>query len=226
MNLSALKVKDVMVERHQIKYLSTEMTLHEALAEAHLHHHARFPLIKGKNLDEVVGYINFKDMICILKINPHSPSLQGISRPVLSVIENEPLPQLLNRLIQGHQHIAIVKNAEEKVSGGVTLEDVIEAVIGNVSDEYDIMPSHCYEITPQRYLAGGGISVKSLNEKTGLRHSGEAQNLSDWIIEKAGRLPKADERLILHNQLFAIRKIRRFHPISCGEQWEEGTQKQ
>ncbi len=207
-NLHKLKVKDVMVEKSMMKCLTTVMSLTDAFVEAHLHHHTRFPFVDTGN-NEVVGYINFKDVVTVLKINPREPSLKGICRPIISVLQDEILSALLNRLTQSHQHIAIVKNSQGETMGMVTLEDVIEAIIGEVHDEYDILPSYFYAIAENRYIAGGAVTLKSLREKLNLDVPGIQQTVSDWLIEYFGKLPKTDERRFYLNSQFIVRKIRR-----------------
>jgi len=96
--LPALKVRDIMVGREEIKFLSTKMSLMDALIEAHIHHHTRLPLIEGDDREKVLGYINFKDIVSALQTNPKDPSLKGIARPIIEVRGDEPVSVLLSKL--------------------------------------------------------------------------------------------------------------------------------
>ena len=209
MNLSKLRVKDVMVERHEVKYLSTTMSLTDALIYAHIHHHTRLPLIEGENVDNVIGYVNFKDIVSVLQINPANPSLQGICRPILTVYADDPFSVLLPKITKGYQHTAVVKNNKGNMLGIVTLEDAIESIIGEVSDEYDVLPHHCYQITPARYVAGGGISLRELAKQINTQFPDVTTTLSDWLKEDCCRIPKIEERLTCHGIHFIVRKISR-----------------
>ena len=209
MNLSKMRVRDVMVERHEVKYLSTKMSLIDALVYAHIHHHTRLPLIEGDNLDQIIGYVNFKDIVSVLQINPANPSLQGICRPILMVSDDDSFSVMLNKLTKGYQHIAVVKSRQGSVAGIVTLEDAIESIIGEVSDEYDILPHHLYQITPSRYVAGGGISLHEVAAQFHIPCPDEAMLLSDWLKAQCGRIPKIEERLTCQGINFIVRKISR-----------------
>ncbi len=209
LKLSGLKVGDVMVEKEEIKYLSTKMSLMEALIEAHIHHHTRLPLINGDDRDAIVGYVNFKDIVSVLQTNPKNPSLEGIVRPILEVREDEPLSVALNNLTRGYQHIAIVKDARGKVAGLVTLEDVIESIMGEIQDEYDLLPVYFYQIAANRFLAGGGVSLRSLREKAGLDLPDSHKTLNEWLMELFGRTPKVEEEISYKGNIFITRKVRR-----------------
>jgi putative hemolysin len=209
MNLSKLLVKDVMVDKEEIKYLKTTMSLMDALIYAHIHHHTRLPLITGDDVDQMIGYVNFKDIVSVLQINPKDPSLKGICRPIISVHEDDSLALILNKLTKSSQHIAVVRTRQEKVVGIVTQEDVMEAIIGEVSDEYDVVPQHCYQITPTRYVAGGGVTLHDLRSYAPINVPDEATSLSDWLKTQCCRIPKIEESFPYEGSRFIIRKISR-----------------
>ena len=208
-NLPRIKVIDIMVKKDEIKFLSTKMSLTDALIEAHIHHHTRLPLIEGDDNNKVIGYVNFKDIVSVLQTNPKDPSLKGICRPILEVREDEQVSVLLNKLTRGYQHIAIVKDSDEKVAGLVTLEDVIESILGEMQDEYDVLPAYFYQIAANRYLAGGGIGLKTLQEKTGLEFPGAEQTLNGWLLAFLGRIPKVEDKISHGGNTFITRKVRR-----------------
>ncbi|OGW75718.1 MAG: hypothetical protein A2Z72_03355 [Omnitrophica bacterium RBG_13_46_9] len=208
-NLPRLKVSDIMMGKDEIKFLSTKMSLMDALIEAHIHHHTRLPLMEGDNNDKVIGYVNFKDIVSALQTNPKDPSLKGIARPILEVQGNERVSVLLNKLTRGYQHIAIVKDTDGKIAGLVTLEDVIESIVGEMHDEYDILPKYFYQIAANRYLAGGGISLKFLREKAGLELPDVEQTLNEWLLRFLGRMPKVEDKISHDGNTFITRKVRR-----------------
>lgn len=209
-NLANIKVNDVMVPKEEMKFLSTEMSLAEALIEAHMHHHTRFPLIKGNDKEDVIGYVNFKDIVGVLRTNPKDPSLKGICRPILETKSDEPIPSVLGKLKKSYQHIAVVRDRSGKISGIITLEDIVEAVMGdNIEDEYDIMPDYIYKIADDRYVAGGGVDLKKLGNMLCKSAPSDEKNLNQWLIGLFGRVPKAEERIRHGGCIFTARKIRR-----------------
>jgi len=207
--LSKTAIKDIMVERNDIKYLSTSMNMAEALIAAHIHHHTRYPLIKENNLEEVVGYVNVKDIVSALKLNPKDPSLSGIARPIMNTSPDKDVTSLLKDMTKGYQHMAIVKSPDSKTVGVVTLEDVTEAIIGEIHDEYDIMPNFAYNLAESRFLVGGGIDLKTLREKTGADLPDQPVSLNDWLFQVFPQPPKVEAKLSYKGFNFIIRKMRR-----------------
>jgi CBS domain containing-hemolysin-like protein len=207
--LSNTAVNDIMVERKDIKYLSTSMSMAEGLIAAHIHHHTRYPLIKENNIDEVTGYVNVKDIVSALKLNPKDPSLSGISRPIMIVKPDENAAALLKNMTKSYQHMAIVKNAEGSTVGVVTLEDLTEAILGELHDEYDVLPSFAYSLAESRYLVGGGIDLKTLKEKTGADLPDEPTPLNDWLFKVFPQPPKVEAKITHGNFNFIVRKMRR-----------------
>lgn len=209
MTLSTASVKDIMVERKDIKSLSTSMSMVDALIAAHIHHHTRYPLVKADNLDEVVGYVNVKDIVSALQLNPKDPSLSGIARPIITVRPDVNVTSLLRDLTRGYQHMAIVKNEQNVTVGVVTLEDVTEAIIGDLQDEYDVMPSFAYSLAESRYLVGGGTDLKTLREKTGADVPETPMSLNDWLFQTMPQPPKVEAKLSYKGYTFIVRKMRR-----------------
>lgn len=209
MSLSRTKVRDVMMPREQIKTLSGSMTLSDALVAAHLHYHTRYPIIEGTDLDKILGYVNFKDIVVALHINPKNPTLLGIMRPMLSVGENETASAVLNKLILGHHHIAIVRDAAGRVCGLVTLEDVIEEVLGDIQDEYDILPRFVRAMPDDRFLVGGATPMSELREKVCPEFPDEPTTVDAWIRSQVKKGPQRNDSLHLSHYDFVIAKIRR-----------------
>jgi CBS domain containing-hemolysin-like protein len=209
LNISKMRVKDVMIRKADIRFLTTDMTLGDALIEAHLHHHTRLPLVKYGDFSEVLGYVNFKDIVSALQLNPEDPSLAGICRPILIFNENEGVNAIFNRLTRGYQHIALVKDDAGAVTGLITMEDIIEEIIGDIIDEYDILPSHLFQITRTRHVAGGGMTAATVREKFGVEMLEGVKTLSEWLIAQFGGLPRAGDRISRGGRMFLVKKIRR-----------------
>jgi putative hemolysin len=209
MNLARRTVKDIMSKRNEIKYLSATMRLGEAMIEAHLHHHTRYPLVREHNLDQIEGYINFKDIVAALRINPKDPSLRGIVRPIIEFRPNENLAVVLQKMTREHRHIAVVKEESGATVGLITMEDVIECVIGDIQDEYDVLPNYFYAIADGRYLAGGAVTVGAVSEKAGGTTADPNMTLNAWMRAALKHVPQIEERLTLGSATITVRKVRR-----------------
>jgi putative hemolysin len=184
------------------------MSLAEALIEAHLHHHTRFPLTDGE-ADRVIGYVNFKDIVTALRVNPADPSLRGIARPIIALDRAETISTALGKLTSGYQHIALVHGDAGRVIGLITLENILESIVGDVNDEYDILPSHCYKLSETRTLAGGGLKMSQFCRLLDLPVESPEQTLNDWLLKKFGHIPEVDEKLSFGGYEFEVHKTSR-----------------
>jgi putative hemolysin len=208
MGLTALRASDIMIERKDMKTLSTSMSLTEALVEAHVSHHTRFPLVDSDG-GGVIGYVNFKDIVSALQLNPSDPSLRGICRPIMKVSRDDSVAELLPRMIRQYQHVAVVADEGGAVLGMVSMEDIVETVVGDIYDEYDMLPSYIYPITETRFVVGGGARVHTLRDKLGLELPQVDEPLSQWLKEIAERPPRVEDRIRWKNATFIPRKISR-----------------
>jgi putative hemolysin len=204
------KLYQIMVKRIDMKGLTANMALAEALVASHVNHHTRFPLTDNPS-EEIVGYVNFKDIVNTLRINPANPSLRGICRPMISFKENDTINNMLRRLITTHQHIAL-RNAENKVTGMVTMEDILETIVGDIQDGYDRIPDYFYEISPGYFVSGGGLALKKkMRLMSGNSFPDDERTVDLWIREQLGTNIKADTTLSHDAFSFIIRKVSRSH---------------
>jgi CBS domain containing-hemolysin-like protein len=208
-NLTQKKTKDIMVPKSEIKYLKTQMDMPEALIEAHIHNHTRYPLIDETDPYEILGYINFKDIVSALKINTAVPSLKGITRPIMIVNEEEPFSSLFKKLTINQQHIAIVKNKNKHIVGLVTLEDVIEEIIGDIEDEYDydFLPDSFYPITNNRYIAGGNVLMGKINDTFSETLEDAELTINDWVKKNFGKEQKSGNKHTYNNTTIIVKKV-------------------
>lgn len=208
--LSSTRLNQIMVKRSDIRSLSTKESLADALVAAHIHHHTRFPLVDSDTSD-IIGYINFKDIVNTLRLNPANPSLRGICRPMASFAAHDTVNAALRRLISTHQHIALVRDSQHGVVGLVTMEDILETIVGDIQDEYDTLPDHFYEIAPGRFVAGGGTTLQRLRPVLGAAVPDENKSLDRWIREHLGTSLKVEMVLNHDSVRYIVRKVSRSH---------------
>jgi putative hemolysin len=208
--LQSTRLDQVMVKRSDMRCLPADMSLADSLVVSHIHHHTRFPLIDPASGD-IIGYANFKDIINSLRITPADPSLRGICRPMVSFRKSDTINSVLRRLISAHQHIALVRDEDKKVEGMVTLEDILETVVGDIQDEYGIIPDHLYEISPGRYIAGGGVTIRRLQTVVGGLSIGDDRSIDLWIRENLGAAIKPEMTMRREGLALTVRKVSRSH---------------
>ena len=130
-----MTVSDVMVPRSQMDVIEIDDAPAEVIAEMVETRHSRYPVI-GENRDEVVGILLAKDLLAYL-VNPDAFSLKAVARPPIFVPETKRLNVLLREFRSQRNHMAIVIDEHGSVAGLVTLEDVLEQIVGEIIDEYD-----------------------------------------------------------------------------------------
>ena len=157
-------------------------------------------------------YLNFKDIVSALRVNPSDPTIKGISRPITKVKEDMPLPKLLEMMIQEKTHIVIVVSADNAVMGMITLEDIIEELVGEIEDEFDRLPTHIHPC-PSGWIMGGGVHMTSVASNLGLdwsgKFTGRVPTLAEWCSQTFGSSLKGGETIESDGLRVIPRKFRR-----------------
>ncbi len=208
--LGRLKISDVMIPREQIVFMYLESSLVENLLVAHFNPHTRFPVKPNPGSEEVLGYVNFKELVFLARTNPNATTVQGIVRPVTNVRPEETLDRVMERFVTEHAHLALVLDAGKKLTGLVTLEDLVEELVGEIEDEFDHLPSMIHSLPGDMWMLGGKLVPKDVFALTGIAgESSDHKSLSDWVIAKLGHVPKASESFRVGNHEVTVRRVRK-----------------
>ena len=207
--MSLTKVDSVMIPHDQITFLTTTQTMTDAVLTAHYDPHTRFPICEDGDHDRVLGYINFKELVYRARTNPSDPSLRGIIRPVHFVHRDESAADLLRMFVEQHVHMAIVRDDDEKSLGLVTMEDLVEELVGELEDEFDRLPRMCHALSGGTWMVGGGFPASKLDDVLGANLENARGSTSAWLIERMGRVPKANEVYMESGFEFLVRRTRR-----------------
>ncbi|MCX5783949.1 MAG: CNNM domain-containing protein [Elusimicrobia bacterium] len=133
-------VKEIMAPRELIIYLSAKNTWVENLAIINKRRFSRYPLC-GENIDEPLGYITVKDLCLDYAAGGANPSLTEKKRELLFIAEDAPIEKALREFQEKRRHLALVKNSAGKITGLLTLEDVLEELVGEIRDEFETSPA-------------------------------------------------------------------------------------
>ncbi len=192
--LSERMARQMMVPRGDVVYLSTERSVEENLEIARASRHTRFPLCET-DLDHVVGLIHIKDLF---RNEAPPKSLTDVKRAISFVPETLTLDRLLRRMRGERLHMAAVLDEYGGVAGIVTLENVIEEIVGSIQDEFD---TERPEIVPQGenvYAVSGGMLVDELEQALGVEFSERDEDtIGGVVLSELGRSPALGDRVTL-----------------------------
>ena len=212
--LSTRRVREIIIPASDIFTIHLGSSLMDAFLKAHLDMHTRFPVCAVENDPQTIqGYVNFKDIVVALKMGSGEPGIKGIMRPILRMDEKMAISEAMERMIQEKTHIALVMAGQDLVLGMVTLEDIIEELVGEVDDEFDRSSFHLQPYGPS-WLMGGGVPITTAVAKLGLDWAGyfkdkKIPTLQEWCAAKAGR-PLTGGEVIQGDGIYVVpRKFRR-----------------
>jgi len=188
--LSHRMARQIMIPRQDVIYLSTTRSLTENLRIARRSGHTRFPLCEG-DLDHVIGLIHIKD---IFQRDRNLRSLQEVSREISFVPETLTLDRLLKRMRTERFHLAAVIDEYGGVSGIVTLETVIEEIVGPIEDEFDVEKPEIQKTGDGVYQVSGGMLVEDLEEALKVELSDRDEDtIGGVVLSELGRRPRVGD---------------------------------
>lgn len=207
--IGSKKIKDIMVNMEKMNFFSNKLSLSEALLKAHIYRHTRYILVENGDIDRIIGYVNFKDIVSALHINPRSATLEGISRPVTMLAEEESVSNAINKLIKNYQHIAVVKNCRGETTGMLTIEDLLESIVGKIEDEYDLIPGDIIKKSETLCFANGGALMSELADRMNLQERFGAVTIHEFLTGLNENILREKDEIQYNELKIKILKVRR-----------------
>ncbi len=206
LQVAQMKVRDIMIPRSQMITLEYNTTLEQLLPIAAENQHSRYPVI-GENRDEIIGILLVKDLLPYLLKTPKKFELAKILRQVIVIPESKRLNVLLNDFRVNHNHMAIIVDEYGSISGLVTIEDVLEQIVGEIEDESDTDDPE----TQIKKIAEGQFTVKALTSIEAFNahfssqfSTDEFDTIGGLIMNRFGHLPKRGETIQIDQYRFKI----------------------
>lgn len=208
--------REVMVPRIEILSLDVNTPLDQAIDALLAAGHSRVPVYQD-NIDHIIGLLYAKDLLRIWREGDHLQSLRSLLRPAYFVPETIKLDDLLQEMQKKRIHMAIVVDEYGGVSGLVTLEDIVEEVVGEIRDEYDQGEEPLYQkIGENEYLLLGRIDLDDFNELMGSQiRKVETDTLGGYIYRRLGKVPEVGNTIQIGNVLLTVEEVteRRIHKV-------------
>ncbi|MCQ6273374.1 HlyC/CorC family transporter [Bacillus sp. V3B] len=177
--------KEIMVPRTEIVSLSKDQTLEEFLSIIHVEKFTRYPIIDGDK-DHIIGMINLKELMTdILEYQDlNTKTIEAYIRPIIKVIDSAPIHDLLVKMQKERIHMAILMDEYGGTSGLVTVEDIIEEIVGEIRDEFDMDEvSEIRKIEDDHYIIDSKVLVSEVNDLLGLDINDEdIDTIGGWIL--------------------------------------------
>jgi len=215
MQVSEMQVREIMLPRAQMVVVQQDLSLDEILPVITESGHSRFPVI-GESRDEVVGILLAKDMLRYYKEESSNGfNIRELLRPAVFVPESKRLNVLLKEFRASRNHMAIVVDEYGGVGGMVTIEDVLEQIVGEIEDEHDIEEgAFILKHDETRYTIKALTPIEDFNEQLNVSFSDdEFDTVGGLILNRLGHLPERGETIQVDNMLFKVLRSdnRRIH---------------
>ena len=197
LQVSSMQVRDIMIPRSQLVIVSAKLPPNEIIELVTKASHSRFP-VTGENVDNVIGILLAKDLLpLILKEETEKLDIKDVVRPATFVPESKRLNVLLKEFRETRQHMAIVIDEYGSVSGAVTIEDVLEQIVGEIEDEYDVDDeSYIKKFDEENYIVKALTPVNEFNEYFGTQFSDqEFTTLGGLVLQQIGHIPERGETI-------------------------------
>jgi CBS domain containing-hemolysin-like protein len=208
-DFSRRMVKEIAVPRARVVCFDLTRSLADNLALARTTPHTRIPLVEG-DLDRVVGVIHLKELLWAMKDTDGAVDLRELARPPFFVPEMKPIQGLLLEFQQRKQHLALVVDEHGGVDGLVTLEDVLEELVGEIQDEFDREAIQLRKTRGGAWLAQGNVMLEQLEDHLQLCLEAEAGSVSlgGFFQERLGRVLRPGDELRLQGWRIRVLSMR------------------
>ena len=195
-------VRDIMTPRGEVVYLDIEQSFDVNVEKALISRHTRFPLCRG-HLDDAVGLIHIKELVPLMR-DP-SPDLLKIKRELIPVPEMMSLEKLLNLFLVRHAHLAIVVDEYGGTVGMVTMENILEELVGDIQDEFDAERAEFRKISDHEFVVDGTLGLYELRDLAGLElENSDVSTIGGYVTHLLGHLPKQEEQVRIEDYLVTV----------------------
>ncbi|CAN5282417.1 MAG: hemolysin family protein [Acidimicrobiia bacterium] len=200
-------VREVMVPRPDMVTLPSTATVDEAIALSIEAGRSRIPVL-GAGIDDVIGVLYVRDLLVLFDDDGGGRRVDDLVRPVFIVPEAMPVLDLMREMQSDRDHLAIVVDEFGGTAGLVTMEDLLEEIVGEISDEYDEEEPLITELGSGEYLMDGRVSIDELEDLIGIEVPDE-----DWdtvgglLLGLAGRVPEEGESFTFEEHVFTAEQV-------------------
>lgn len=223
--------REVMVPRPDVTAIEIDQPLREALAKFIESGHSRIPVYE-EEIDNIQGLLYAKDLLTLLYNGDQEATIRSIMRPAYFVPETKRADMLFKEMQERKVHLAVIVDEYGGTAGLVTIEDLVEEIVGDIKDEFDENEEAEYiQLGEHEYLVDGGLNLDDLNEMMDIDlPTDEADSLGGYIYSQLGRVPQVGETIVEAEHLVTMRiegvdnrRIRKVHIIKVDPPNDDAT---
>lgn len=226
LHVAELQVRDIMIPRSQVVVLHRTDDPREWLPTVLEHGFSRYPVV-GESRDDVLGVLIAKDLLRYFGENPASFNMRELLRPALFIPESKRLNALLRQFQDSRSHMAVVVDEYGGLAGIVTMEDVIEQIVGDIDDEHDFdEDTYILKHEQGRSIVKALTPIEDFNEHFGTQLSDdEFDTIGGLVAHQFGHVPRRGESVVIGSQRFQVIRAdnRRIHLLMVSEEPAESV---
>ena len=208
MDLKRRIVRDVMRPRQEIVALDTEAAIADCLDVAEKTRYSRFPLCEEGDVDKILGVVHFKDLYASRSRAKTGRDLKSMARKLIYVPETARLEKLLTLFMERKLHFAIVVDEYGGTTGMVTLENILEELVGQIQDEFDQEKPLLVQFSDTMWDIDGALPLHELSELVGEElHEEGVTTSSGWVTQQKGGFPKKGDELEIGDFLLRVEEV-------------------
>jgi CBS domain containing-hemolysin-like protein len=207
---SETTVKEAMIPRTQIAAVSHDCSLREICEAFAKNGYSRLPVYR-EDLDDVLGFVHGKDVMQYL-LKPDKFKIEDVLQPPLYIVDNARLEDVLRTMQRAKTHFGFVVDEHGGVEGIITLEDLLEEIVGEISDEHDEeVNEQITDLGDGKFLLDGSVAVRDLNRRLNLQipENESYTTLAGFLMAQTGQVLQTGERVNYNNHVFHIEKVDR-----------------
>ena len=197
-----LSAEDILTHRVDIVALDVNMTMAEAEAVFRENTFSRLPVYE-ENIDDIVGIIHEKDFFN----NRNATSLRELMHPPMFVTPGAKLGDLLHMLQKNKTHMAVVSDEYGGTMGLLTLEDILEELVGEIYDEHDEIVEEFKKLPDGSWQIDAGAELEDMQERFGFTSESDAATVSGWVVEQMGRIPAVGDSFAYGNLAVTVTQV-------------------
>ncbi len=205
---AARRVADVMVPRSAMRAVPATMHVRDIEREAVATGHSRFPLY-GESLDDIVGFVHVKDLLAVDQAAADRALPAAAIRPMHVAPATAVVGELLVAMRRARAHVALLVDEHGSPAGIVTLEDLVEEVVGEIRDEHDAAPTEMQQFGRNHFAVPGALRLERLAQAIGVHlPEGEFSTVAGFLMQRIGAVPQPGDAAEFAGWVFRVRRMR------------------